>query len=87
MHSNHTPSPPLQAIFEGAKRFGLTEDEAWRAIDDSLDEVGGDATVSEYLDALAGTMAHRILIKQRHTAAQTQPGAPEERRITSQEPL
>jgi hypothetical protein len=57
--SDHTPIPPLQATFEGAKRFGLTEDEAWRAVDESLDEAGRDATMSEYLDDLTGALASR----------------------------
>ena len=78
MHSDHTPIPQLQAVFEGAKRFGLTEDEAWRALDDSLDKVGRNATVSEYLDELVGTLASRILSKQRR-------GASERDRVTSEE--
>jgi hypothetical protein len=55
----------LHAIFEGAKRFGLTEDEAWWAIDESLAEVGRDATISEYIDELTAALAQRILFKQR----------------------
>jgi hypothetical protein len=70
MYSDHTPIPPLQAIFEGATRFGLTEDEAWRAVDESLHEVGRDATISEYLDELTGVLAQRILSKQRHTRSE-----------------
>lgn len=69
MTSEHAPMPPLQAIFEGARRFGLTEDEAWRVVDDSLAEVGRDATTSEYLEELVGALAHRILTKQRETAS------------------
>jgi hypothetical protein len=67
MSSGHTPIPPLQAIFDGARRFGLTEDEAWRVVDDSLAEVGRDATISEYLELLVGALAQRILTKQRGT--------------------
>ena len=59
--------PPLRAIFEGAKDFGLTEDEAWRAVDESLYEVGRSATISEYLDELTEALAQRILSKQRQT--------------------
>ena len=65
MYSDHPPSPLLQAIFEGAKRFGLTEEEAWWAVDECLHEVGRDATISEYLDELTAALAQRILSKQR----------------------
>ena len=65
MYSDQPPIPPLRAIFEGAKDLGLTEDEAWRAVDESLSEVGRGATISEYLDELTGALAQRILSKQR----------------------
>jgi ABC-type Mn2+/Zn2+ transport system ATPase subunit len=65
VYSDHPPSPLLQAIFEGAKRFGLSEEEAWWAIDECLSEVGMDAMISEYLDELTGALAQRILSKQR----------------------
>jgi hypothetical protein len=77
MYSDHPPIPPLQAIFECATRFGLTEDEVWRAIDESLYEVGRDATVSEYLEELVGALAGRILAKERHTASKERSSAPE----------
>jgi hypothetical protein len=57
--------PPLQAIFDGAKRFGLNDAEVWQAFDESVDEVGADATLSEYLQQLTGELARRILHKQR----------------------
>jgi uncharacterized membrane protein YebE (DUF533 family) len=63
----------LQAIFEAARRFGLTEDEAWWAIDESLSEVGRDATVSEYIDELTGVLAQRILSKQRRVPSEELP--------------
>ena len=62
---DHTPIPPLRAVFEGARRFGLTEQETWCDVDASLSVVGSDATISEYLDELAGALARRILSKQR----------------------
>jgi hypothetical protein len=55
----------LQAIFRSATRFGLSEEDAWRALDDCLIAVGSDATVAEYLDELAGALAHRILVNER----------------------
>ena len=64
MNSDHTPIPPLRAIFEGAKEFGLTEDEAWGTIEDTLYAVGTGATISEYLDELTAALAQHILSKQ-----------------------
>jgi hypothetical protein len=86
MYLDHTPIPPLQAIFEGALHFGLTEDEAWRAIDTSFYEVGRDATISEYFEELTGALARHILSKQRHTASKERSSGPEERRVPSEEP-
>jgi hypothetical protein len=85
MYSDDTPIPPLQAIFEGARSFGLSEQEAWRAVDDSLHEVGSDATVAEYLDELTAELARRILSRERHTPAKERRSAPEERRVPSEE--
>jgi hypothetical protein len=65
MYADPTPISPLQAIFDAAKIFGLAEDEAWQAVNESLYEVGRDATVSEYLDELTGALAQRILSIQR----------------------
>jgi len=79
MHSDHTRIPQLRAVFEAAQRFGLTEDEAWRALDDSLDEVGRDATVSEYFEELAGVLARRILSKQRRRGSKPERVTPERR--------
>ena len=65
MDSAYHAIPPLQAIFDGAKRFGLTDAEVWQAFDESMDEAGPDATVSEYVQELTGELARRILHKQR----------------------
>lgn len=65
MKPHYTAIPSLQAIVDGARDFGLTDDEVWRTVDDSLDEVGGDATVAEYLDELTGALARRMLSKER----------------------
>ena len=64
MYSDLTPIPPLRAIFEGAKGFGLTEDEAWRAVEEALFAVGRGATIAEYLDELTAALAQHILSKQ-----------------------
>jgi hypothetical protein len=65
MNTGYETQPSLQAVFEGAKTFGLTEDEVWRMFNRCLDEAGHDATVSEYLDELAGALASLILAKER----------------------
>jgi len=85
MYSDHARIPPLRAIFEAAKRFGLTEDEVWRAVDESLYEAGRGATISEYLEDLTGALAQRILSKQRHTPSRERRSAPEERRVPFEE--
>ena len=60
-------APTLQEIFEGAKGFGLCDEEIWRAANESQYCAGPEATVPEYLDELAGALAHRIVIKERRT--------------------
>jgi hypothetical protein len=72
--------PPLQAIFDGARRFGLSDVEVWQAFDESLDEAGPHATVADYVHELTGELARRILWKQRCNAA-------EDRRTLSRERL
>jgi hypothetical protein len=57
----------LQAMFDGATRFGLPEDDVWRVIDETLCDVGDDATTAEFLDELAGRLASRIVAAQRET--------------------
>jgi hypothetical protein len=61
--------PHLRPMFDGAKRFGLTDDEIWQTVDDCLLQVGGEATVSEYLGELSGALARHILAKQRRTVS------------------
>ena len=53
----------LGSIFAGARRFGLTEEEAWRSIDSAMAAVGGDATLDEFVDELAAGLAAEILAK------------------------
>jgi hypothetical protein len=57
--------PSLHAILDGAKSFGLSDAEAWGAIDRCLSEAGDYATVSEYLEELTDALAREILAKQR----------------------
>jgi hypothetical protein len=65
MDTEYSVIPPLQAIFDGARDFGLTDDEVWETVNESLSGAGGDATVGEYIDELTGSLARRILLKQR----------------------
>jgi hypothetical protein len=57
--------PSLQAIFDGAKSFGLSDDDVLRMANDSMEAAGADATVSEYLDELIASLARMILLKHR----------------------
>jgi hypothetical protein len=59
----------LQAMFKGAKSFGLTDEEAWRALDETMHGVDPDATIDEYLDELSAELARRILAKERNAAS------------------
>jgi hypothetical protein len=70
--------PPLQAIFDGASRFGLTDAEVWRAFDECLDGTGPDATMAEYVQELTAELARRILRNERCTPS-------EDRRVASRE--
>ena len=65
MHSNSFAATPVQAVFLSARQFGLGEDEVLRTFDEALWTVGEDATMSEYLDELSGTLARRILARER----------------------
>ena len=62
---NEVSTTTLHAIFQSARRFGLSDEAAWRCIDDTMAAVGRDATVAEYLDELAATLARRILVSER----------------------
>jgi hypothetical protein len=59
--------PNLQAVFDGAKHFGLSDREVWRTIDESLHRAGGDATVREFVDGLTAALARRAVTKTRRT--------------------
>ena len=67
MEHDYPAAPTLQEMFEGAKGFGLSDDEIWRTINESQYWAGPEATAPEYLDELAGALAHRIVIKERRS--------------------
>jgi hypothetical protein len=80
-----TPMAGLQAIFQGARSFGLSDEEAWRTVDGMLLAVGTEATVSEYLDKLTGALARRIVSTAQHPASKGRRTAPEEDQVPSEE--
>ena len=67
MDYDYPDAPTLQEIFQGAKDFGLPDEEIWRTVNQAQRWAGPEATVPEYLDELAGALAHRIVIKERRT--------------------
>jgi hypothetical protein len=81
------PIAGLRAIFEGARSFGLSEEEAWRTADGVLYAVGTEATVSEYLEQLTGALARGIVSTARQTAPKERPTAPDEPQVPSEEIL
>jgi hypothetical protein len=56
---------PLQATFEAARHFGLTDEEAWHALEASLCDSCDEDTMSEIRDELVAALAARIIAKQR----------------------
>jgi hypothetical protein len=84
--SDDTPTAGLRAIFQGARSFGLSEEDAWRTVDDVLHYLGTDATVADYLDELTGAMARGILSTARQQTAPGEPGsASQEPRVPSEQ--
>jgi hypothetical protein len=65
MDYDYPAAPTLQEIFEGAKGFGLRDEEIWRTVSEAQHWAGPDATVPEYLDELAGALAQQIVINER----------------------
>jgi hypothetical protein len=86
MDSQYIAMPSLEAIFEGARHFGLTHREVWRTVDECLEAMDQDATVAEYIDELTGALARRVLAKERRVPS-TQRRVPATRpRVPSQDP-
>jgi hypothetical protein len=61
MSTDHAPIAPLQAVFDAAKHFGLTDDEVWQAINESFRWADVDSSVGDCLDELVVALARRIL--------------------------
>jgi hypothetical protein len=79
-----TPTAGLQAIFEGARSFGLSEEHAWRTADDVLYALGTDVTVAEYLEVFTGALARGIVDTAQHTASKERRPAPEQPQVPSE---
>jgi hypothetical protein len=71
-------------FIRSAALVGRTDRRLLRAVDESLDEVGGDATVSQFLEELVGALACRILTEQRNPSNDRRDG-PEEPQVSSDE--
>lgn len=65
MHSGSAAATPVQSVFASARQFGLSHEDVLRTFDETLWLVGEDATISDYLDELSGTLAKRILVRER----------------------
>jgi hypothetical protein len=63
--SNSATATPLRAVFDSARLFGLSHEQILRTCDETISDVGEDATLSEYLDELNGALARRILAAER----------------------
>jgi hypothetical protein len=61
MSAHHAPTAPLQAIFDAAKQFGLTDDEVWQAVNECFRDAEFESTVGDCLDELVIALARRIL--------------------------
>jgi hypothetical protein len=59
------PAVPLKAVFEGAKDFGLSDDEVWSTVNEALYWADDEMTMSEYLEQLTAALAQRIISKER----------------------
>ena len=70
---DHSTLPSLRAVYDGARHFGLSDEQAWEAIDDALSDVGPDASVADCFEAVSGALARRILAAQRSEETPVRP--------------
>jgi len=82
---DQAPIPSLKAIFCGAKDFGLTDDEVWQTVDETLCGAGGDATVPECFAELTAALARRVLSTQQRILSGERRSPSSEPRILSEE--
>jgi hypothetical protein len=64
------PVVTLKAIFDGARDFGLSDDEVWSTVNDALYWADDEITMPEYLDQLTAALARRIISKERHVRSE-----------------
>jgi hypothetical protein len=76
MTSDRESLPSLRAVFDAAKQFGLTDEQAWSAVDDAVWVVGPDGTMAEYVDVLTAALASGIVAAQRRRLRFQRRGAP-----------
>jgi hypothetical protein len=86
IHHDDDAVPPIAAMFDGARQFGLTDAEVLETVDRCLYEVGADASVGELVDELTGALAQSIVAKQRRMLTGGQESAPDERPARSKDP-
>jgi hypothetical protein len=77
---------PLIAIFDSARKFGLTDAEVLAAVDGCVYEIGTDASVAELMDELTAALAREIVAKQQRALSEQPAPAPEQRRARSRDP-
>jgi len=65
MDTGSAVTAPLQASFSAARRFGLSDDEVWHAVDEVVSRAGLHATVGECLEEITAALARGILAKGR----------------------
>jgi hypothetical protein len=65
MNTHEHDTPDLEAIFDAAVQFGLTEDEVLQAVSGTMLTAAPDTPIYDYLDELVEALSQRILWKQR----------------------
>ena len=65
MDTGSAVTAPLRASFNAARRFGLSDDEVWHAVDEVVSRAGLHATVGECLEEITAALAREILAKER----------------------
>jgi hypothetical protein len=62
---DHPLVPMLHTTFDAARAFGLSDDELWMIVRETLSGAEGSPDVSEWVDVLNGELAQAILAKSR----------------------
>jgi hypothetical protein len=62
---DHPLVPSLRSTFDAARDFGLSDDELWLIVRETLSGAEGSPDVPDWVDLLNGELAHAILGKSR----------------------